>query len=278
MTSLKTKLPIGVFDSGIGGISVLAELIKMLPHEEFIYYADTLHAPYGTKPEVTVRDLSLKAAEFLCTQGIKSIVVACNTATSAAIGEMRKRHPFPVIGMEPAVKLSVELAGKGKILVMATPLTLKSVKFNDLVCRYRHQAEIKLLPCDGLVDIIEKDHTNEREINEYLSGVFSDIDKKDLSAVVLGCTHYVLIKKEIAQLLGAEIRIIDGNYGTARRLKTVLQNECLLNSAMQEGLPVSAKSSVRFYMSGSEREVVAKYRQWLLAAGIVCESEFKCCR
>ena len=278
MTSLKTKLPIGVFDSGIGGVSVLAELIKMLPHEEFIYYADTLHAPYGTKPETTVRELSLKAAEFLFTQGTKSIVVACNTATSAAIGEMRKRHPSPVIALEPAVKRAVESAGKGTILVMATPLTFKSMKFNDLVSRHRQQAEIKLLPCEGLVDIIEKDYTDARAINEYLSGVFSGIDRKGVSAVVLGCTHYVLIKKEISQTLGGEIRIIDGNYGTARRLKTVLQNERLLNGAVHEVLPISAKSSVKFYMSGSEREVVAKYKQWLLAAGIVCESEFMYCR
>ena len=278
MTSLKTKLPIGVFDSGIGGVSVLAELIRMLPHEEFIYFADTLHAPYGTKPEALVKELSLKAADFLFTQGTKSIVVACNTATSAAIGEMRKRHPFPVIGMEPAVKLAVESAGKGAILVMATPLTLKSMKFNDLVNRHRQHSEIKLLPCEGLVDIIEKDHNNTRAISEYLSGVFSSIERTDVSAVVLGCTHYVLIKNEIAQALGEEIRIIDGNFGTARRLKTVLQNERLLNGSGHEAHPVSVKPNVRFYMSGSEREVVAKYKQWLLSAGIVCESEFMCCR
>ena len=128
------------------------------------------------------------------------------------------------------------------------------------------------------MDIIEKDYTDARAINEYLSGVFSGIDRKGVSAVVLGCTHYVLIKKEISQTLGGEIRIIDGNYGTARRLKTVLQNERLLNGAVHEVLPISAKSSVKFYMSGSEREVVAKYKQWLLAAGIVCESEFMYCR
>lgn len=278
MTSLKTKLPIGVFDSGVGGVSVLAELIRMLPHEEFIYFADTLHAPYGTKPEAIVRELSLKAADFLFTQGTKSVVVACNTATSAAISEMRKRHSYPVIGMEPAVKLAVESAGKGVILVMATPLTLNSMKFNDLVNRHRLRSEIKLLPCEGLVDIIEKDHNNARAIREYLSGVFSCIERKDVSAVVLGCTHYVLIKNEIAQALGAEIHVIDGNFGTARRLKTVLQNERLLNGSGHEAHPVSAKTNVKFYMSGSEREVVAKYRQWLLSAGIVCESEFVSCR
>ncbi|MEK7776001.1 MAG: glutamate racemase, partial [Planctomycetota bacterium] len=142
----------------------------------------------------------------------------------------------------------------------------------------RQQAAIKLFPCEGLVDIIEKDHNNTRAIYEYLSGVFSGIERKGVSAVVLGCTHYVLIKKEIAQALGGEIRIIDGNYGTARRLKTVLQNERLLNGTVHEAHPVSAKPKVKFCMSGSEREVVAKYKQWLLAAGIVCESEFMCCR
>src|SRR5574337_602785 len=202
MKNPKADLPIGIFDSGIGGISVLTEIIKALPYEEFVYFADTLHSPYGTKPEDIVRSLSIKATEFLSFAGIKSLVVACNTATSVAINEIRRMYPFPVIGMEPALKPAVELGLTGKILVMATPLTLKSKKFNELAHHYKYRAEIVPLPCEGLVEIIEREYPHEREIKEYLSHVFSSVNKEDISAIVLGCTHYVLIKKEIVDIIG----------------------------------------------------------------------------
>src|SRR3990170_257850 len=185
MDNPSAKLPIGVFDSGIGGISVLAEIIKILPNEEFIYFADTLHAPYGNKPENVVRELSIKAAEFLSSIGIKCLVVACNTATGAAINEIRKMCAFPVVGMDPAVKPAVELGIKGKILVMATPLTLKSRKFNELIRHYKHRSEIVPLPCPGLVEIIEQGHTHGREVEDYLSRIFSSVNKEDISAIVL---------------------------------------------------------------------------------------------
>jgi glutamate racemase len=267
-----TKLPIGVFDSGIGGISVLAEIIKALPCEEFVYFADTLHSPYGTKPEDVVRSLSIKVAEFLALMGIKSLVIACNTATSVAISEIRRKYPFPVIGMEPALKPAVGLGLIGKILVMATPLTLKSKKFNVQVQYYKHRAEIVPLPCEGLVEIIEHDHSGGQEIREYLAQVFSPANTMDISAIVLGCTHYVLIKKEIADIVGSKVVIVDGNCGTARHLRTMLQNERLLNTALAEKLHVPLKAQVRFYVSGIEGEVmITKCKQLLQNDGIVCE-------
>lgn len=274
MDNPNAKLPIGVFDSGIGGISVLAGIIKILPDEEFVYFADTLHAPYGDKPEDAVRALSIKAAEFLSSIGIKCLVVACNTATGAAINEIRKMCAFPVIGMEPAVKPAVEMALNGKILVMATPLTLKSKKFNDLIRHYKHRSEIVPLPCPGLVEIVEQGHTRGREIEAYLSHLFSSIDKEDVSTIVLGCTHYVLIKKEIVKVMGRKISIIDGNYGTARHSKTILQKEQLLNNEVEEKPKTPLKALVKFYISGNEKEVVRRCRQLLQNEGIVCESEF----
>ena len=266
-----TKLPIGVFDSGIGGISVLAEIIKALPCEEFVYFADTLHSPYGTKPEDVVRSLSIKVAEFLALMGIKSLVIACNTATSVAISEIRRKYPFPVIGMEPALKPAVGLGLIGKILVMATPLTLKSKKFNVQVQYYKHRAEIVPLPCEGLVEIIEHDHSGGQEIREYLAQVFSPANTRDISAIVLGCTHYVLIKKYIADMVGSEVVIVDGNCGTARHLRTMLQNERLLNTALAEKLHVPLKAQVRFYVSGIEGDVmITKCKQLLQNDGIVC--------
>lgn len=272
MQNQGTKLPIGVFDSGVGGISVLVEIIKALPYEEFVYYADTLHSPYGNKPEEIVRSLSVKVAEFLTLMGIKSLVVACNTATSVAINEIRKMCPFPVIGMEPALKPAVELGLSGKILVMATPLTLKSKKFNELVHHYKHRAEIVPVPCDGLVEIIERKHSCRQEVKEYLSHLFSLVNKVDISAIVLGCTHYVLIKKEILHVLGENIAVIDGNWGTARHLRTVLQNKCLLNSAIAEKPHIPLKVRVRFYISGVEREErILQCKQLLQHEGILCE-------
>ena len=277
MDNPSAKLPIGVFDSGIGGISVLAEIIKILPYEEFIYFADTLHAPYGDKSEDVVRAFSIKAAEFLSSIGIKCLVVACNTATGAAINEIRKMCTFPVVGMEPAVKPAMELDLKGKILVMATLLTLKSKKFNELIRHYKHRSEIVPLPCPGLVEIIEQGHTHGREIEEYLSRLFSSVNKEDISSIVLGCTHYVLIKEEIVKVMGMEISIIDGNYGTARHTMTVLQKEQLLNNAIEEKPKTPLKALVKFYISGNGKEVVRRCRQLLQNEGIICESEFSHC-
>jgi len=274
MKNPKADLPIGIFDSGIGGISVLAEIIKILPNEEFIYFADTLHAPYGDKPEDVVHALSIKAAEFLSSIGIKCLVVACNTATGAAINEIRKMCAFPVVGMEPAVKPAAELGIKSKILVMATPLTLKSKKFNELIRHYKHRSEIVPLPCPGLVEIIEQCHTHGREIEEYLTRIFSSVNKEDISSIVLGCTHYVLIKGEIVKVMGMEISIIDGNYGTARHTMTVLQKEQLLNNAIEEKPKTPLKALVKFFISGNGKEVVRRCRQLLQNEGIICESEF----
>ena len=277
MKNPRAKQPVGVFDSGIGGISVLAEIIKMLPNEEFVYFADTFNAPYGIKPENEVRSLSLKAADLLSFVGIKSLVIACNTATSVAINEMRRMYAFPVIGMEPAIKPAVEMRLKGKILVMATPVTLKSNKYISLVNRYKNQAEIVSLPCIGLVEIIEQGYTHGREIEEYLSRLFSPVIKDDISIVVLGCTHYVLIKKEIVKMAQNGIIVIDGNYGTAKQLKTILQNERLLNSTIMEKPQTPLKANVQFYISGNEREVITKCKQLLQNEGIVCEEKFSRC-
>ena len=274
MDNPSAKLPIGVFDSGIGGISVLAEIIKILPNEEFIYFADTLHAPYGNKPENVVQSLSIKTTEFLSSVGVKCLVVACNTATGAAINEIRKRCAFPVVGMEPAVKPAVELGLSGKILVMATPLTLKSRKFNELIRHYKHRSKIVPLPCPGLVEIIEQGHIHGREIEDYLSRIFSSVNKEDISAIVLGCTHFVLIEEEIVKIGGREINVIDGNYGTAIHLRRTLQNERLLNNIIMEKHKIPLKTNIRFYISGNEKEVIRRCKKLLQNEGIVCESEF----
>ncbi|HHT9150273.1 MAG TPA: glutamate racemase [Candidatus Wujingus californicus] len=268
MKSQKNRLPIGVFDSGVGGISVLVEIIKLLPHEEFIYYADSINAPYGTKPENTIRSLTIKASDFLFKLGVKSLVVACNTATSVAIKEIRRIFELPVIGMEPAIKPAVELKTNSRIIVMATPLTLQSKKFNSFVYQYKHLAEIIPIPCPGLVELIERGNNN---IADYLYNILLPETNKNISTVVLGCTHYVLIKREILKVLGKNINVIDGNCGTARHLKTVLEKEGLLNNTLEDKLQIPLRANVRFYTSGTGKEVL-KYKQLLQVEGITCES------
>jgi glutamate racemase len=271
MKDSKAKLPIGIFDSGIGGISVLAEIIKILPEEEFIYYADTLHAPYGIKSEEVIQALSVRAAKFLSSIGIKSLVVACNTATSVAIDEIRNICTFPVIGMEPALKPAMQLGSKGKIIIMATPLTLKSKKFNTLAYHYKHLAEIIPFPCTGLVEIIEQGYIHGQEIENYLTNLFSTVNKDEVSTIVLGCTHYVLIKKEITKIAGSKIPVIDGNCGTAKHLKMILQDEGLLNNAMTKTPQVPLRVNIQFYASQNKKEVITRLKQLLLTEGIICE-------
>ena len=220
---------IGVFDSGVGGISVLAQLIFTLPGERYIYYGDSLNAPYGLKSTEEVRELSFNVVEKLLKKRIKALVVACNTATSGAIKDLKTNLKMPVVGMEPALKPAIELNKAGKILVMATPVTLNGKKFNDLIETYHPTSEVVKLPCRGLVEIIEKTGGKGKEIEEYLDQLFAPFNENEVASIVLGCTHFAFIKEEIMRIVGNKVAIIDGNKGTARQLERLLQKHNLLN-------------------------------------------------
>lgn len=223
------NLSIGVFDSGIGGISVLAELIDYLPTEKYIYYGDSKNAPYGVRPTEEVKELSFNVVNILLEEGIKGLVVACNTATSGAVEDFRQALDIPIVGMEPALKPAVALNRKGKIIVMATPVTLREKKFNNLIQCFHGKAEIIKLPCPGLVEIIEKTGGNSQEVRHYLIELFSSFDMQEVSSIVLGCTHYIFIKEDIKKLVGEAVDLVDGNSGTAKQLKRLLQQNHLLN-------------------------------------------------
>ena len=221
--------PIGVFDSGLGGVSVLKELLTYLPNESFIYYADNLNAPYGTKKLWQVQDFALTVSEFLINEKqVKAVVVACNTATSAAIKLLRSSFSVPIIGMEPALKPAITAANGKGILVMATPMTLRESKFQELMQRYGTGSQIITLPCPGLVELIESGHIEGRELDIYLKNLFADIDRSEIQTVVLGCTHYIFIREQIARFFPGDTRIVDGNLGTAKQLARVLAKEQLL--------------------------------------------------
>lgn len=228
--------PIGFFDSGVGGLSVLKQAIKLLPNEDFIYLGDSKNAPYGIKSVDEVRKLSFKAVDFLLTHNVKAIVVACNTATSAAIEELRNTYKhIPIIGIEPALKPAVKLNKKGKIVIMATPMTLAEKKFNNLMMQYKSKADIVPLPCPGLVEFIEKGVLEGDEINNFIKERFAELQAEEISAVVLGCTHYPFVRKELSKVLGKKVDIIDGSMGTAAQLRRQLLCNKSINLNVKKG-------------------------------------------
>jgi len=250
-------LPIGIFDSGIGGISVLAEMMRKMPGEKFIYMADSANAPYGTKTCGCVREVSLSAAKMLSNRGIKALVVACNTATSVSINYIREQFDIPVIGMEPAVKPAVEQYANGVVIVLATPLTLKEEKFNNLYRRFNSNATIVPVPCPGLVELIESEAAT-GEIIGYLRKILGSVSEQNLSSVVLGCTHYCFIRNEIVLAIGRDIPVFDGNSGTVKRLMTLLESKNLLLKQTGSGFP-----PVEFITTGSSEDVLPLCRRFL---------------
>ena len=219
--------PIGLFDSGLGGISVLHEVHKELPAEDLIYFGDSANNPYGTKDKDTIRDLSDDICRQLIQAGCKAIVIACNTATSAAAPFLRRKYDIPIIGMEPALKVAVDQHTNKRIAVWATDLTLKEKKFQDLMDKWGKDIPVTRVPCPQLVRLVEEDQLEETDIvDDVLRHYMDQSDNPD--AVVLGCTHFVFYRKRLQQLF-PEVTFIDGNQGTARHLGDVLADS--LNDA-----------------------------------------------
>ena len=233
--------PIGVFDSGVGGVSVLRDLVRLLPRERFIYYGDNKNAPYGTRSEEEIRALSLDVANWLLSRDVKAMLVACNTATSAAIQTLRERLSIPVVGMEPELKPAYELHADGKILVLATPATRRQAKFHRLYERYGEHAVA--LPCPELVEFVESGRCEGDEIDAYLARRFADVQGEKLAAAVLGCTHFSFLKKALGRALPG-VPLLDGNEGSARRLEYLLRE----NGTLRE----DGEGSVEFFTSGDE--------------------------
>ncbi len=231
-----SQLPIAVLDSGVGGISVLRELLKIMPNEDYLYFGDSINAPYGTRTKADVLEITRKNLSLLRARGIKALVIACNTATSAAATPLRAENPdLPIIGIEPAIKPAAFLFPNPRVLVMATPLTLKEEKFRALVARFADREEIIPLPCPGLVELIESGLLDGEEIDRYLTELFAPYQNEKIDAVVLGCTHYPHIRAAIARHVPLRAMIIDGGEGTARETMRRLTAENLLNPSATLG-------------------------------------------
>ena len=233
---MKKTDPIAVFDSGVGGISVLKELLTLMPNENYIYFGDSINAPYGTKSADEIKALTKKNAETLLGMGAKAIVIACNTATSVAASFLRESYPdIPIVGIEPAVKPAVLYKIHPTVIVMATPLTLSQDKFDELARRYDDEANIIALPCPELVKLIERGVVEGEELDAHLAEIFAPFKYLKVDSVVLGCTHYPHIKEAVSKAFDHKAVIFDGGSGTARETRRRLEVLGLLNDQKQKG-------------------------------------------
>ncbi len=233
----KVDLPIGFVDSGLGGLSVLREAVRIMPNEDFIYYGDSANAPYGTKPQEVIKELTFHAVEKLLDYGIKGLAVACNTATSAAVRPLRAKYPeLPIVGIEPAIKPAVVNSKGGRILVMATPMTIQQKKYHNLLEKYRGDADIVSVPCEGLMEFVEQGNIDGEELDTYFDEHLSPYLSDDTETIVLGCTHYPFLKHHIKRFLGdRKISLIDGSLGTSLELKRRLEEKKLLRTIDRKG-------------------------------------------
>lgn len=250
-------MQIGFFDSGIGGITVLHDAVKMLPNEDYIYYGDTLNIPYGPKSKEEVKKLVFSAIDFIVRQEVKAIVIACNTATSAVIEDLRSKYSIPIIGMEPAVKPAVEKnkSINKRVLVTATAFTLKEEKLQNLITKLDNEHIVDLLPLPGLVQFSERFEFNEQIVLPYLQEQLLKYDLNNYEAIVLGCTHFSFYKDMFRKLLPSHVNILDGNIGTVKNLKRILEEMNSLN----EG-----SGNIIFYNSGfkvEDKDELDKYNK-----------------
>jgi len=256
---MKTE-SIGFLDSGFGGITVLSEALRQLPNENYIYYADTEHVPYGTKTKEEVRKYVFEAVEFLVGQGIKALVVACNTATSIAVRDLRGMYSFPIVGMEPAVKPAVQNGNGKRVLVLATQLTLREEKFHNLVQKVDHEHVVDYLAFPELVELAERMIFEHEKIIPIIKEKLANYDMNNYKTFVLGCTHFPIYKNVFKEVLPAHIDIIDGSVGTIRYLKHLLEEQDLLSTLKTGG-------QIKYFDSGVE--IVNEERintfNWLLS-------------
>ncbi len=236
----KSYAPIGVFDSGVGGISVLQHIHSLLPHEHLIYVADSKHAPYGSKTPAEITERCFILADYLIAKNIKALVVACNTATAAAIDAMREKYTlpdfnFPIIGMEPAVKPAAEASNNGVIGVLATVGTLKSAQFAALLESYGRNVKVVTQACVGLVECIERGEINTPNTQALIQQYCAPLLAEGADTIVLGCTHYPFVREVIRDAVGKNVSLIDTGAAVANQLKRQLQESDLLRDLDQQG-------------------------------------------
>ena len=225
--------PIGVFDSGVGGISVLQHIHALLPHEQLLYVADSKYAPYGSKTPEEIQSRCFEIADFLIAKGAKALVVACNTATAAAIDAMRAKYTLPILGMEPAVKPAAEASRNGVIGVLATVGTLKSAQFAALLESYGRNVKVVTQGCMGLVECIERGELDNENTADLLKQYCQPLLDEGADTIVLGCTHYPFVRPLIEKIVGEKVALIDTGAAVAKHLQKRLAALDLLSDSKQ---------------------------------------------
>ncbi|HUP92182.1 MAG TPA: glutamate racemase [Solimonas sp.] len=226
--------PVGMFDSGVGGISVLRELHKALPGEDLVYFADSAHCPYGARPPEEIVARATAITDFLLERGCKLVVVACNTATIAAVEHLRASYPVPFVGMEPAVKPACALTKSGVVGVLATGSALAGEKFHKLVAAHAQDVRVITQPCPGLVERVEEGDLGSARTRQLVERYTRPLLAQNADVLVLGCTHYPFLRALIAEVVGPQVRLLDTGEAVARQARRVLERENLLNDAAGE--------------------------------------------
>jgi len=255
--------PIGIFDSGAGGLSVLREIQALMPNEDILYFGDQGHVPYGPRPMKQIQDFSEGITRFLLAQNAKIIVVACNTASAAALKYLREAFPdVQFVGMEPAVKPAAEKTQTGKVGVLATPATFQGALYASVVERFANGVELFQNTCNGLVQQIEMGNLEGDETRKILDGALHPMLEKNIDTVVLGCTHYPFVIPMIQKIVGEKVRVIDPAPAVAKQVKRLLE---------AEGMLAGQGGAVRFVTSG-EVTAVESVIQILLGVNVKVES------
>ena len=241
--------PIGIFDSGVGGISVLRALRQQMPNESMLYFGDQGHIPYGPRPMEQIRRFSEAITTFLLERGAKIIVVACNTASAAALRYLREQFPdIQFVGMEPAVKPAADRTQTGKVGVLATPATFQGALYASVVERFANGVELFQDTCPGLVQQIERGNLDGAETRQILADALLPMIAKDIDTVGLGCTHYPFVIPLIQQIAGEKVRVIDPAPAVAKQAQRLLDANGMRNTS-------SVKSELKFYTSGNPDEL-----------------------
>lgn len=246
---MSASAPIGVFDSGVGGLSVVREIRRRLPAEDIVYFADSANCPYGGRPLDEIRALSLRVARELLRRGAKAIVVACNSASGAALESLRETLDVPVVGLEPALKPAVERSRRGRVGVMATSATLGSDRFDRLTRAYA--GDVRLVPqaCPGLVELVEEGEVDGPRVEAELREILAPLLEADVDTVVLGCTHYPFLREPISRVLGSGVEVLDSGEAVARQVERVLRDS--------HALAQNGPGTLRILTSGESEQVTA---------------------
>src|SRR6266487_1972539 len=221
--------PIGVFDSGAGGLTVLSALRQQLPQEHFIYFGDTTHCPYGVRSEAEITELTIRACHFLIEQGVKLIVIACNTASQAALNTLRATFSLPFVGVVPAVKPAARFTKRGRIGVAATNQAARAAYLRQLIDDYACGVQVYAVGCPELVTLVERGEFNGPLVEETLQNSLHPLLVQDIDVLVLGCTHFPALRPSIEHVVGKHVLVIDSGNAIARRTRSILDTEGIIH-------------------------------------------------